>query len=166
MGAAWRHVLMRLGKCVVSLPPLGRLQKKKKNVSEEAVWCFFFLGRRSLYFDSFICWVTHSLSVSLSLSAAGPDGALRKPAAQIEPSVRACTQTTQTHTLMCNHDFWKCLRKKNPKKRRFRGQTHLKATLPSRVLILHLLSPQEAWGECGPSLISPPPPPSNPWPAE
>lgn len=36
--------------------------------------CDVFLGQQSLYFDSFICWVTHSRS----LSAAGPFGAPRR----------------------------------------------------------------------------------------
>lgn len=156
---------MRLGKCVVSLPPLGRLQKKKKKKSERGSRVMFFLGRRSLYFDSFICWVTHSLLVSLSLSAAGPDGALRKPGAQTEPSRRACTQT---HTVMRKHNFCQCLRcsrdakkTKNPKKkRRFRGQTHLKAPLPSSSPLCSSFSifclPRKDEVNAGPSLISPP----------
>lgn len=154
MGAAWRHVLMRLGKCVVSLPPLGWLQKK----SERGSRVMFFLGRHSLYFDSFICWVTHSLlvSLSLSLSAAGPDGALRKPGAQIDPSMRTCMQT---HTFMRKHNFWQRLRKKT----QIQGSRACERTSllnpTSLRCIPHLLSLQEAWGECGPSLISPQPVP-------
>lgn len=69
---------MRLRKCVVS-PPSSSWTTSK---SERGSCVMFFWDGGAFCFDSFICRVTHShshsLAPSLSLSAAGPDGALRE----------------------------------------------------------------------------------------
>lgn len=74
----------------------------------------FFWDGGAFCFDSFICRVTHShshsLAPSLSLSAAGPDGALREKTGSSDwplplffffflAGTRACARTNTQHTL-------------------------------------------------------------------
>lgn len=105
MGAAWRHVLMRLRKCVVSLPPLGWLQK----VSKGAVWCFFGTAEPLLWLfhllgDSLSLSAVRSLAHSLSLSLSPPPGLMvcwGKRGALIGPGMSAHAQTHGICSLRC-----------------------------------------------------------------
>lgn len=109
-----------------------------------------------------LLWLFHllgdSLSFGLSLSAAGPDGALRKPGAQIDRSMRTRVQT-QLPTAFARQ--LECKQKRNSEVECIWTHLSPKSNLSTAFSIFSLL--QEVWGECCPSLISPqpmsPPPP-------
>lgn len=156
MGAAWRHVLMRLGKCVVSLPPLGRLQKKKKSERGSRVMFFFFGTAQPLL------WLFHLLGDSLSFGLSLPlcrraRWCTEETGSSIDQSNTYVNTQTQLLTVFAPQLGCKKKKKKRKKVPIQRSNASSPLSLPSLLLVLHLLSPQEAWGECGPSLISPPP---------